>query len=236
MSYNRFLYNTALYNAGREEIAGIARSIIQAHTGPHIQAVVAGSGGVSLISDFIITEGEIKKPPSQFKFPDLGAFIRTFQVQAPTVDGLAVDSINAFIRGFGFKNLPAALYPSDKIPDLAGIIFGLFEKNLIAIITGQLGQKDLPAIIQATVANLAAVMLGVAAPNLRGQIFVQTPGNLGARIHAPLDLPASLFGVNAGDISGIIQTIQFKDLAGIMLGIPSPPSLLLRFVGFLEIF
>ena len=65
MAYNRFLYNTALYNAGRDEVGAIAKSIIQAHTGPHIQAVVgeipsgAGQSGIAFLSDFIITQADL---------------------------------------------------------------------------------------------------------------------------------------------------------------------------------
>ena len=76
MAYGRFLYNTALYNAGREEVGAVARSIIQAHTGPHIQAVVGSTGGVSFISDFVIQEGTVTKPPSRYEFPDLQAWLQ----------------------------------------------------------------------------------------------------------------------------------------------------------------
>ena len=54
MTYNRLTYNSALYNAARSEFGAIARSIISAHTGPHIQAVVGSDGGVTFVSDFTI--------------------------------------------------------------------------------------------------------------------------------------------------------------------------------------
>jgi len=222
MTYNRFHYNTALWNAGREEAAAIARSIIQAHTGPHVQAVIGGSGGTTLISDFIITEGTVKKPPTQYKFPDLTAAIRAFQTQAPIVDFLTVKDLAMSIRGFGFKDMPACVFIVNQTPNLPAKIFGLLEANLLATILGRLGEHDLPAIIQALVADLAAQMVGLVAPSLSAQIFVQPPGNLGARIHAPLDLPALLAPVQFGDLLGDITGFQFKDLPARMLGVPTP--------------
>jgi hypothetical protein len=222
MTWNRFLYNTALWNAGREEAPAIARSIIQAHTGPHVQAVLGSSGGTVLISDFIITEGTVKKPPTQFKFPDLGAFIRAYQTQAPREDNLSIDLLAANIRGFGFKDLPACVFIVNQLPDLPASIFGLFEANLMATILGQLGQADLPAFIQAAVANLAATMLGIQAPTLPARIFVQPPSDLGARIHSPTDLAALLGPVQFADLPGNIFAFQFSDLPGNMLGIPAP--------------
>ncbi len=222
MTYNRFLYNSALYNAGREEAGAIIRSIISAHTGPHIQAVVVGEGGTSFISDFTITEGTFKKPPTQFKFPDLRATIRVFQTQAPREDNLSIDLLNVCIRGFGFKNLPASIFIVDHIPVLAATIFDLFQANLLANIIGELGMKDLPAIIQVTVADLGGQMTGVPAPSFFASIFAQSPGNLGARIHAPLDLSAILQAVQSGDLPADITGISFLDLAGSMLGLAAP--------------
>ncbi len=222
MVYNRFLSNSALYNAGREEVAGIATSIIQAHTGPHIQAVVGSDTGVSFISDFVITEGTVKKPPTQFKFPDLASAIRAFQTQAPREDNLSIELIAAFIKGIAFKDLPAAIYPSNRIPDLSAIIFALGEANLLAQIVGELGTYDLPAIIQATVADLIGQILGVIAPSLRARIFVQAPKNLGAMIHTPLDLPAIIIGNAARDLPAQIGVVEFANLSGRMLGILAP--------------
>jgi hypothetical protein len=225
MTYNRFLWNTALWNAGRDEVGAIARSIISAHTGPHVQAVVGGSGGTTLISDFTITEGTVTKPPTQYKFPDLSAFIRAYQTQAPRVDFLSIKDLAANLRGFGFKDMPACVFITNRIPDLPASIFGLFEANLLATIIGQLGQHDLPAIIQALVANLAAQMLGLAAPTLPATIFAQSPGNLGARIHTPADLGAIFQPVQFGDLPANILGFGFKDLPANMLGIPAPTLL-----------
>jgi len=225
MTYNRFQYNTALWNAGRDEVAGVARSIIQAHTGPHVQAVIGASGGTTLISDFIITEGEVKKPPTQYKFPDLTAFIRAYQTQAPRVDFLSIQDLITSIRGFGFKDMPACVFIVNHAPDLPASIFGLFEANLLATILGKLGEQDLPAIIQALAANLAATMLGITAPKLPATIFAQPAGNLGARIHAPADLGAIFTPVQFSDLPGAIRGFQFADLPGSMLGIAAPQLL-----------
>ena len=214
MTYNRFLYNTALYTAGREDVGAIAKSIIQAHTGPHIQAVVGGTGGLTFISDFVIQEGTLKKPPASFKFPDLSAFVRSTRRQS--------DNIAAFIRGFGFLDLPASIFPSDRIPDLPASIFGLFEAHLIATILGRLGQKDLAAAIVAAVANLPAQMTALVAPVLRGTIAPHAPKNLGARIHTPLDLIGIIVPVNFSDLPGSLTAVQRGDLPGIMVGITAP--------------
>jgi len=228
MVYNRFHYNTALWNAGREEELGIAKSIIQAHTGPHVQAVIGAAGGTTLISDFIITEGTVKKPPTQYKFPDMTAFIRAYQIRPSnegTAAGFAKNDLASFIRAQLFRDMPACVFIVNHSPDLPAKIFGLFEANLLAFILGKLGEHDLPAVIQATVANLAAIMLGIPAPNLPGTIFAQPTGNLGARIHAPADLGAVFFPVQLADLIGAIRGFQFKDLPGFMLGIPAPQIL-----------
>ncbi len=215
MAYNRFLYNEALYNAGREEVGALARSIISAHTGPHIQAVVGQAGGLAFISDFVIQEGTVRKSPSCFNFPDLSARLQSVRFA----------NLGANIFGQAFKDLPACLFPVAFIPNLPANIFALGQADLIATILGKLAEKDLPAVIQVTVANLGGTMLGIEAPSLPGRIFVQPPGNLGARIHAPLDLAASLFGVNKGDLPAVIQPFAFGDLPGVMLGISAPSIL-----------
>ncbi len=227
MTYNRFLYNSALYNAGRDEIGAIAKSVIQAHTGPHIQAVAGSTGGVSFISDFTITEGEVRKPPSRFHFPDLQARIRAVQTGR--------DDVSAWIRGWYAKDLPAAIYPVAWTPNLPASIFGLFEAGLLATIVGRLGQHDLSAVIQAAVADLSARMLGVAAPDLPAVINeLLQPGQkmepkLFACIHTPLDLPAILNPVQKIDLPGSIRGFQYADLPGRMLGIHAP-----SFIGFIK--
>ena len=212
MTYNRHTYNSALYNAGREEIGALARSIISAHTGPHKQAVVGQDGGIAFISDFVIQEGTVRKPPPCFNFPDLSARLQSVRFA----------NLGANVFGNAFKDLPACLFPAPFPPDLPANIFALGQADLIATILGSLGEKDLPAIIQVTVANLGGTMLGIEAPSMAGKIFVQPPGNLGARIHAPLDLAASLFGINKGDLPAIIQPFAFADLPASMLGISAP--------------
>ena len=221
MTYNRFLYNTALYNAGRDEVGAVAKSIIQAHTGPHIQAVVgeipsgkADQAGIAFISDFVITEGTVKKPPTSFKFPDLSAIVRAVQAGR--------DDLPAFIRGFGFKDLPACIFLVNEIPDLPASVFGFAQKDLAAFLFGKLAEKDLPAIIFVTVKNLAGFMLGIEAPELGGAIFVQPPGNLGARIHAPLDLIATMQAVQRKDLVGNIFAFQAKTMPAFMFGQPAP--------------
>ncbi len=209
MVYNRFLYNTALYNAGREDVGAIAKSIISAHTGPHIQAVVGGTSGVTFISDFTIIHGLVKSPPNAYKFPDLSSFIRG--VLTGTKD------LGASIFGFSFLDLPASIFPSDRIPDLPANIFGLLEKDLGAIIEGLLNAGDLPAFIEAQpIAALTAIVNSFRAPNLLAEIFVNAPGNLGARIHAPLDLPAIIGAVSIGDLGAIMDIISAVDLPAII--------------------
>jgi len=216
MAYNRFLYNTALYNAGRDEVGAIAKSIIQAHTGPHIQAVVgeipsgAGQSGIAFLSDFTITEGTVKKPPTSFKFPDLSAIAQPVRFV----------NFLASIFGVQFKDLPAAVFLVDKIPDLPAFIFALLEKDLSATIVEKLfvkiitsDEKDLPGLLQV----LPAVV------DLLAEI---TPSGgfreLGARIHAPLDLPAILEIVQRLDLPANIFAFQFADMSGFMFGQPAP--------------
>jgi hypothetical protein len=210
MPYNRFLYNTALYNAGREEVGAIAKSIIQAHTGPHIQAVVGGTSGVTFISDFNIIQGIIKPPPSSYRFPDLSAYLKA--VFPGTKNLLAT------IHGFAFFDLPAAIYPSDRIPDLPAAVFSLLQKDLGAIIEGALAIADLPAFLNVPVAALPAVITSFYAPRLFAEIRIESPGNLGARIHTPLDLLAFLGAVNASDLGAIMDILSTGDLPGIMFG------------------
>jgi hypothetical protein len=99
---------------------------------------------------------------------------------------------------------------------LPATIFGLFEKDLGAIIEGFLAIADLPAIIQVTTAYLGAAINSFRAPNLLAEIFVNPPGNLGARIHSPLDLPAILGVVNISDLAAIIDIIGVHDLPAII--------------------
>ena len=220
MAYNRFLYNTALYNAGRDEVGAIAKSIIQAHTGPHIQAVVgeipsgAGQSGIAFLSDFIITEGTATKPSTSFNFPDLSARLKAVQS--------AINNLPANIFGISFKDLPAAVFLVDKIPDLPAFIFALLEQNLPATIIGKLAEKDMPAFIFVTVANLGGIMQGIRAPSLEARIFVESPGNLGARINASLDLPAIFQVVQRLDLPADIFAFQFADMPGFMFGQPAP--------------
>lgn len=214
MTYNRFLYNEALYNAGREEVGAIAKSIIQAHTGPHIQAVTGSDGGVTFISDFNIIEGTVRKLPTCFNFPDLKAAISAVQA--------AIDNLGGTIVGLRFFDMPACVFPVAFIPNLQGVIFALGQADLGATILGKLAEKDLPAIIQVVVDNLGGIMTGIPAPTLFGQIFGQAAPNLGAIIWSPTDLAAILTAVNAGDMGGTITPIQFHDLPGTMLGIPAP--------------
>lgn len=221
MGYNKFLYNEALYNAGRDEAGALIKSIISAHTGPHIQATVGQGGGLSFISDFTIQEGSIRKPPSSFNFPDLSARIQS----------VVFSDLGADIFGVSFADLPACVFPVAFIPNLPATIFALGQANLLATILGKLAEKDLQAIIQVTVANLSAIMTGVPSPSLGGRVFVQPPGNLGARIHAPLDLLASIFGINRSDLLASIQPLAFGDLSGTMLGVPAP-----NLLGFIRAF
>lgn len=214
MTYNRFLYNSALYNAGRDEVGAVARSIIQAHTGPHVKAVVGSTGGVSLLSDFVITEGQFTTAPSSFNFPDLAARINAVRT--------STDDLIAAIAGIAYKDLPARISLVAKIPDLPAIIFGLLQKDLGAVITGQLAEKDLAAIIFAAVHNLGGSIFGLAAPTLTGKIFGNEAGNLGAIIWSPTDLRAILSTVQKTDLPASIFAFQYKDLPASMVGYAAP--------------
>jgi len=224
MVYNRFLYNTALYNAGREDVGAIAKSIISAHTGPHIQAVIGGTSGVTFISDFTIIHGLVKSPPNAYKFPDLSAFIRG--VFTGNKD------LAAAISGLAFDDLAASIFPSDRIPDLPATIFGLLQKDLGAIIEGSLATADLPAFLNVPVHILSASINlkfeNNRAPDLGGQInrnfppgFKLSP-SLGARIHTPLDLPAIIGAVSIGDLGAIMDIISAADLGGIVFSQLAP--------------
>lgn len=214
MTWNRFTYNSALYNAGRDELGGVIRSIIGAHTGPHVKAVVGSTGGISLLSDFVITEGQFTTPPSSFNFPDLAARINAVSTSS--------DDLLAMIFGWSYKDLPAQIYLVSKIPDLPAIIFALLEKNLGATISGQLAEKDLPAFIFATVHNLGGSIFGLAAPTLGGRIFGNEAGNLGAIIWSPTDLAALLNVVEKNDLPASIFSFQYKDLPAKMAGYATP--------------
>lgn len=217
MTYNRFLYNSALYNAGREEVGAVARSLIQAHTGPHIQAVAGTDEGLSFISDFTIVEGALTSPPAAYNFPDLKARINVVESDR--------DNLGALIRGFAFRDLPASIFLVDKIPDLPAEIFALLQKDLAAILVGVLAEKDLPALLTVNpYHNLPAFITGrvLDTRTLGARIFGPPPANLAARIHTPLDLPAFLASVQADDLPGSIVGFGFKDLGGNMLGIPAP--------------
>lgn len=220
MVYNQFLYNTSLYNAGRSEVGGIIKSIIQAHTGPHIQAVVGqtplpgtSEAGISFISDFIITEGSIKKPPTSFKFPDLSAILRAVRT--------GQDDIITFIKGVLAKDLSSSIFLVDRIPDVPASIFGLFQKDLSAFLLGKLAEKDLGAFIFVLIQNLKGFMQGIPAPNLEGKIFTQSPGNLRAKIHAPLDLAAVMGIVFRKDLPTNIFAFQTHIVSGFMFGQPA---------------
>ena len=213
MAYNRFLYNTALYNAGREEVAAIATSLIQAHTGPHIKAVIGGTGGVTFLSDFVTREGT-KPLPSSYRFPDLTALIKAQETDT--------DDLPAYLRAWAAKDLPAAIYLVDRIPDIRAVIFGLLQADLMATILGQLATKDLAAIIEALKADLPAQVFSQYAPDLRAIMSGQLASDLGGLIWSPLDLPAYLQPVYLGDLPGYVRGFQFSDLPGQMLGIPAP--------------
>lgn len=236
-TYNRNLYNSALYNAGREEAGALIRSIISAHTGPHVQAVVASTAGVSLISDFIIQEGTVKKPPSSFKFPDLVATLRAvFPGQAPFTD--RDPNLPASIRGLGFGDLLARISLTNRIPDLGGNIFGLLEATLNALIVGRLGEHDLAASIFGAALDLPASMNLLLAgrttpfsPQLPARVFGVAPANLGAKIHTPLDLAATIASRFASDLPASVQAIQFGLLGGRMVPIVAP-----KLFGFLRAF
>ncbi len=228
MTFNRFLYNSALWNAGREEAGAVARSIIQAHTGPHIQAVVGSESGVSLISDFIITEGVVNNLPHSFKFPDLTARVNAvFPGRVPYLDRNPF--LSASIRGIRFRDLSASVFLVDHTPDLGGRVFGLFEATLAAFIEGRLGEKDLGGTIFGTALDLSAVINALLdgsfspfAPSLPGRMLGISAPTLGAMIHAPLDLAASLSSVQRYDLLSQIRGFQVALLGGSMLGIPTP--------------
>jgi hypothetical protein len=220
-NYNQNTYNSALYNAGREDRGGIIKSIIQAHTGPHIQAVVGGDprfpanqDGVSFISDFNIIEGIVRKPPICYNFPDLKAVMRVMQV--------GQQDLEALLRVQNAFDMPACTFPVAFLPDLGAIVFGLFEKDLPAYIFGELARLDLPAILQIVQEDLGGEILGIAAPNLPASVFSQYAPDLGAIIWSPHDLPAYLVPVFFNDLPGSIRGFQFKDLSGEMLGIREP--------------
>ena len=229
-TYNRNTYNSALYNAGRDDRGAIIRSIIQAHTGPHIQAVVgadprlpANQSGVSFITDFTIIEGTVRKPPLCYNFPDLKAVMRVMQVG--TLD------LDATIFAQRFFDMPACTYPVAFLPELRAFIFAFIEHDLGADIFGILAQLDLAAIIQIVQEDLGGFILGIEAPNLPGRIFSQLAPNLGAIIWSPLDLPASIIPVIFSDLPGAIFAFNFDDMPAKMLGIPAP-KLFARIKGF----
>jgi hypothetical protein len=220
-NYNQNTYNSALYNAGRDERGGIIKSIIQAHTGPHIQAVVGGDprypasqDGVSFISDFTIIEGTVRKPPICYNFPDLRAVMRVMQVGRKDLD--------AFIYAQRYFDLPACVFPVAFLPDLGAFIFGLFEYDLPAYIFGELARLDLAAIIQIVQEDLGGQILGIAAPNLPASVFSQLAPNLGAMIWSPHDLPALLTPVFFNDLPGDIFGFQFSDIPATMFGQREP--------------
>lgn len=219
MSYNRFLYNSALYNAGREEVGAVAKSLIQAHTGPHIQAVVGSDpsfdeSGISFISDFTITEGLVRKPPAAFYFPDLKALISAVRA--------GQDDLGAFLKAVRSLDLPANISPVAFIPDLGAAIFAFIEADLPASILGKLAELDLGARLQIVQEDLNGIILGIEAPNLGGRVLSIPAPTLGAIIWAPLDLPAFLAPVQRTDLPGDIFGFTFDDLTGSMLGIPAP--------------
>lgn len=223
MTYNRQIYNSALYNAGKDEVGALTRSIISAHTGPHIKAVIGSTSGVTFLSDFEIQEGTIVLPPTSFKFPDLAAIIKGTTRKAK--------DIQTSIRGFAFADLVGKIFPSDPAPpNLAASIFALLQKDLAADIEGFLAQKDLPASITPIFADLAATMTGHFPANLEAFLTFQQPVNLRASIYTPLDLGA------------IINFPGHKDLAGTMLGVVAPDLLAIlnpiftdTFIGYLRI-
>ena len=221
-TYNANTYNSALYNAGRTDAGALIRSIISAHTGPHIKAAVGGDPtgspednyGLSFISDFSIEEGSVKKPPSSYFFPDLSARIDAVKSQTDDVTGL--------LRAIQLKNLPASIFLVSSSPDLPASLIPLLLKDLSGTVFGKLIEKDLLASIFVAVDNLKGKILGIEAPRLGGRVFVQPPGDLGAIIWTPTDLAGLLNVVGFQDLSGDIRGFGFKDLAGRMSGVPSP--------------
>lgn len=229
-TYNRNTYNSALYNAGRDDAAAIIKSIIQAHTGPHIQAVVgadprrpANQSGISFISDFTIIEGVVRRPPICYNFPDLKAVMRVMQTGSLDLD--------ANVYAQQYFDMPACTYPVAYLPDLRAFIFAYIEHDLGADIFGILAQLDLGAILQIVQEDLGGFVLGIAAPNLGGRVFSQTAPNLGAIIWSPVDLPARITSVVFADMSGDIFAFHFGDMPARMLGIPAP-KLFARIKGF----
>ena len=228
MAYNRHLFNSALYNAGRDELGGIIKSIISAHTGPHIKAVVGAipslperGAGISFISDFTIVEGSVRKPPTSFNFPDLRAVMRAVRA--------GQEDLALLIRAQQFFDMHACVFPVATIPDLRAIIFGLVEKDLPATITGILAQLDLGARLQITQLDLGGVINELLdgatapfAPSLAGTVFSQYATNLGALIWTPLDLPGFIQSVQRADLPADIFAFQFSDIPGSMLGIAAP--------------
>ena len=184
MTYNRNLYNSALYNAGRSEAGAAIKSLISAHTGPHIKAVVGVSGGVTFISDFNIVEGSISKPPTSFRFPDLSAIVTAIRIG--TAD------LGASIHGFAYKDLLAKIFPVETIPDLVAYIKALASSDIQASILGMLAEANLGATLFVAIHNLSARIFSFDAPTLSARITPHLPANLGARIWSPLDLLATI--------------------------------------------
>ncbi len=229
-TYNRNTYNSALYNAGRDDAGAIIRSIISAHTGPHIKAVVgadprlpADQSGISFISDFTIIEGIVRRPPQAYNFPDLRAVMRVMQT--------GKEDLAALLRAQMAYDMPACVFPVAFIPDLKAAIFAYAETDLSADIFGILAQLDLAARIQIVQEDLGGIILGIAAPDLRGRVFSQTAPNLGAIIWAPHDLPGIIQSVQSFDFPAEIFAFRYADLPGTMLGIAAP-QLFARIKGY----
>lgn len=220
-NYNSNTYNSALYNAGRDEASAVAKSIIQAHTGPHIQTALgfqsklfSDSFDISFISDFNIVEGSVRKPPQFFIFPDLKARIKSVKS--------GQDDLNSLVVGFAIDDLLGKIFPTNKIPELNGIIFGLLENNLSGIILGRLAEANLSARLQIVQENLAGIILGLDAPNLSASILSIKAPDLGAIIWAPADLKAFITTVQAKNLSGNIFSFQSKDLSGSVFSFDAP--------------
>lgn len=128
----------------------------------------------------------------------------------------------ALVFGQAALDLPAAIYLTNRIPDLPARVFGLLQKDLTAAILGELGMANLPASIFVAVAHLAAKITGHAAPVLGGRITGQTGGNLGAIIWSPQDLAASITITFGDNLTASIFGMSFKNLPARMLGIPGP--------------
>jgi hypothetical protein len=229
-TYNRNTYNSALYNAGRDDRGAIIRSIIQAHTGPHIQAVVgadprlpANQSGVSFITDFTIIEGTVRKPPLCYNFPDLKAVMRVMQTGS--------QDLPAAVYAQQYFDMPACTYPVAFLPELRAFIFAYIEQDLGADIFGILAQLDLAAIIQIVQEDLGGFILGIESPVLGGRVFSQLAPNLGGIIWSPTDLPAAIIPVIFSDLPGAIFAFNFDDMPAKMLGIAAP-QLFARIKGF----